>query len=116
MIENISRIKDYEPLLFLLDKAFEEEFNVTTLDISSSCRQRIIASYRVLYVGLAKEIANHLTWNELGVLVNRNHSTAIWHLKKYNDWLQVDKKFRELRTQAYNKYKQLKNETENGLD
>lgn len=116
MIENVDKIKCAFPALKLLDKAFEDEFYVTTDELLSRSQVQRLSQFRAVYVNIAKRIAPCLLYKELGAIVNRDHCTAIWYVKKYDDWMEYDASFRDFYNRIETKFEQLKKEQENGME
>ena len=116
MNSEIDKIKHMWPSLRFLDKIFEEEFLATQEDMLGAARTQRLPQYRAIYINMAKTIAPSLTYRELGLLVNRSHSNAIWCLKNYKNWLKYDKHFRVFNDIVKHKFNQLTKEKENELD
>jgi hypothetical protein len=114
--EELEKIKKRHPIINLLDRAFEEEISVTTWDLHTQGRNYFMTKCRVAYTNIISSIAPELTVNEIGKLINRNHSSISWQRKKFEDFIQFDKSFQSMYERVYNKFNQLKREKENGLD
>lgn len=117
MINNeLEKIRKQNPLIVLLDKAFEEEISVTTFDLRTQGKNYFMTKCRVAYTNIISCIAPELTVVEIGKLINRNHSSISWQRKKFKDFVRFDKSFQSMYERVYNKFNQLKKEKENGLD
>lgn len=114
--EELEKIKRRNPLIHLLDEAFEDEISVTTWDFRNQGRNYFMTKCRVAYTNMISSIAPELTVVEIGKLINRDHSSISWQRKKFEDFIRFDKSFQLMYERVYNKFNQLKKEKENELD
>ena len=114
--EELEKIKKRNPLIHLLDEAFEDEISVTTWDFRNQGRNYFMTKCRVAYTNMISSIAPELTVIEIGKLINRTHCTVSWQRGKFSDFMKYDKSFKEMYERVYNKFNQLKKEKENGME
>lgn len=115
MVDRITQIKHITPFMNLLDKAIEEEFLIGIEELQGKAKSQPLPQYRAIYINMARKIAPYLTYRELGLLLNRDHCTAIWYVKNFEDWVKYDKSFNEFYTRVEEKFEQLKKEYKDGL-
>lgn len=113
--DELEKIKKRNPLINLLDKAFEEEISVTTFDLHTQGKNYFMTKCRVAYTNIISSIAPELTVIEIGKLINRTHCTVSWQRGKFSDFMKYDKSFKEMYERVYHKFNQLKREKENGM-
>lgn len=79
----------------LLD-AVESGTGVLKVDIISKSRKREVSDARKIFYHVAcHKIGRALTLTELGVFLNRDHSTVLHNRTQAETLLQIDKKFNE---------------------
>jgi len=70
---------------------------VTVADMKSPSRLREIADARCLALGLFVEYGDHMTYEELGRMFNRDHSTVTHSVNKFHTLTDTDPAFRAKR-------------------
>lgn len=115
MNDEVLRIKKQNPIISLLDKAFEDELGISYSELYEQGKTRFLAKCRIIYTDIVGKIASQLTVIEIGKLINRSHSVISWSRKKYYDLIKYDKSFKEMYERVYHKFNQLKREKENGM-
>jgi chromosomal replication initiation ATPase DnaA len=67
---------------------------VTEAEMKSPSRLREISDARCLLFGLHLEYSDRMTYAELGRMVNKDHSTVVFNLRKFRTLTDTDPAFR----------------------
>lgn len=118
MISNeFEKIKQRVPVLYLLDKAIEQETNVTYTQLRAKRGGTDFTSLcRLIYANIATLATARLTIRDIAIVLNVSRRQTTLYKRKIMDLLRSDVSFNELYNRIYNRFKQLKTEKENELD
>ena len=115
--EEFENIKRRNPVLYLLDKAIEQETNVTYKQLRTKRGGTdFISLCRLIYANIATIATTRLTRRDIAIVLNISRSHVTLYKRKIIDLLRSDVSFNELYNRIYNRFKQLKKEKENELD
>lgn len=81
-------------MLNTIKQIVEEEFNLP--DISKRTRRYPYPEARAIYYAVAKEIMPNVSYPAIASFLNRDHSTAIYGIRKLKDTYLMEKEFRIL--------------------
>lgn len=115
--EEFENIKRRNPVLYLLDKAIEQETNVTYRQLhTKKGGTDFISLCRLIYANIATIANTRLTTRDVAIVLNISRSQVTHYRRKIIDLLRNDASFIELYNRIYNRFKQLKKEKENGME
>lgn len=115
--DEFEKIKQRVPVLYLLDKAIEQETNVTYTQLRAKRgNNKIIKSYKLIYANIATIATTRLTTRDISIVLNVSRNQVTICKRKIIDLFRSDVSFNELYNRIYNRFKQLKREKENGME
>lgn len=115
--DEFENIKKRVPVLYLLDKAIEQETNVTYTQLRTKNGSNDLKKIcRLIYANIATIATSRLTRRDIAIVLNVSKSQVVLYKRKIIDLLRSDVQFTTLYNRIYNSFKQLKKEKENGLD
>ena len=68
-------------------------FKRSIVDVKSPCRDRDLVNIRYTICYFIRNRFPSKTLEEIGLIINRNHSSVTEALRKFNNFLQTDKEF-----------------------
>jgi chromosomal replication initiation ATPase DnaA len=98
----LEKSDDLERIVDILEAMYDDE--LTGIRIKSDCRKREYNTLRLIYYKIARE--HHFTYRSIGIVANRDHTTAIAGENSAKDMIDTDPKFKAL----YLRAKQLVND------
>lgn len=101
--------KVYEEYFIFVEDIFREEFNCTLDTLRSKSKKTPLPYLRLIYT-------NHfnnqgVSYQSIAKRLNKNHSTLVIMLNKYNDYYKYIPEFRELADRFNNKLKEIQDGT-----
>jgi chromosomal replication initiation ATPase DnaA len=87
--------KEHKQMLEAALAACAEEANIASKDILSGSRFRNVSDVRCVVAYIMREYTS-LSLAQIGSLMNRDHSTIIHNVQKYEDLVFTDKDFAQL--------------------
>lgn len=77
----------------VLDKLLKKVNNHFNIDITQNSRKRELVMARAAFFWLARKKTRY-SLNRIGLMVKRDHSTVLYSIKNFENWLNCDSNFK----------------------